>query len=107
MSDILDEAQALVQCKSCPWYKSCVLPMRLTEEDLKKQLESSIPGATTPGAEQYGMQQLLSGLASAAENSLLEGCPIFINRLRSNPKLAEQIKKLMQEWKSESEGQTS
>lgn len=107
MSDILDEAQALVQCKACPWYKSCVLPMRLTEDDLRKQLESSIPGAATPGAEQHGMQQLLSGLASAAENSLLEGCPIFINRLRSNPNLAEQIKKLMQQWSKESKNQTS
>jgi hypothetical protein len=105
VSDILDEAQALVQCKACPWYKSCVLPMRLTEDDLRKQLESSIPGATTPGADQYGMQQLLSGLASAAENSLLEGCPIFINRLRSSPKLAEQIKKLMQERTEESQQQ--
>jgi len=80
--------------------------MRLTEEDLRKQLESSIPGAATPGAEQYGMQQLLSGLAAAAENSLLEGCPIFINRLRSSPSLAKQIKKLMQEWTKESQEQT-
>lgn len=106
MSDILDEAQALVQCKACPWYKQCVLPMRLTEDDLRKQLESSIPGATTPGAAQYGMQQLLSSLAAAAENSLLEGCPIFIGRLRSSPKLAEQIKKLMQDWTKESTEQT-
>jgi hypothetical protein len=81
--------------------------MRLTEDDLRRQLESSMPGATTPGAAQYGMQQLLSGLAAAAENSILEGCPVFINRLRASPKLAEQIKKLMQEWTRESEGQTS
>jgi hypothetical protein len=107
MSDILDEAQALVQCKACPWYKSCVLPMRLTEDDLRKQLESSVSGTATPGTEQYGMQQLLSGLAAAAENSLLEGCPVFISRLRSNPKLAERIKKLMREWTIEGEGQTS
>jgi hypothetical protein len=107
MSDILDEAQALVQCKACPWYKSCVLPMRLTEDDLRKQLESSMSGTATPGAEQYGMQQLLSGLAAAAENSLLEGCPIFISRLRSNPRLAERIKKLMREWTQEGGGQTS
>jgi hypothetical protein len=105
VSDVLDEAQALVQCKACPWYKSCVLPVRVTEEDLRKQLESSMPGATTPGAAQYGMQQLLSGLASAAENSILEGCPVFISRLRSSSKLAEQIKKLMQEWSKESQGQ--
>ena len=103
MSDILDEAQAVVQCKACPWYKNCVLPMRLTEDDLRRQLESSLPGATAPGPAQYGMQQLLSSLAAAAENSLLEGCPIFISRLRSHPKLAKQIKKLMQEWPKESQ----
>jgi len=107
MNDILDEAQELVQCKACPWYKSCVLPVKLTEADLRKQLESSMPGATAPGpdAAQYGMQQLLSGLAAAAENSILEGCPVFINRLRSNPKLAEHIKKLMQEWSKETQSQ--
>lgn len=107
MSDILDEAQAVVQCKACPWYKSCVLPMRLTEDDLRRQLESSIPGAASPGAAPYGMQQLLSSMAAAAENSLLEGCPVFISRLRASSKLAEQIKKLMQEWSGESKEQTS
>jgi hypothetical protein len=105
VTDILDEAQALVQCKACPWYKSCVLPLKLTEDDLRKQLESSMPGSTSPGATQYGMQQLLSSLAAAAENSILEGCPVFINRLRSNPKLAEQIKKLMQAWSKETPSQ--
>ncbi len=105
MSDIMDEAQALLQCKACPWYKGCVLPMRLTEEDLRRQLESSMPGAAAPGAAEQGMHQLLSSMAAAAENSLLEGCPIFINRLRSSPKLAEQIKKLMQEWSKEDKEQ--
>lgn len=103
MSDILDEAQGVLQCKSCPWYKSCVLPMRFTEDDLKKQLESTMPGSTASGAIDYGMQQLLSGMASAAQNTLLEGCPVFINRLRENPLLAERIKKIMQEWSSEKE----
>jgi len=107
MSDVLDEAQALVQCKACPWYKSCVLPMRLTEDDLKRQLESSVPGAMAPGAAEQGMNQLLSSLASAAENSMLEGCPVFIGRLRSNPRLAEQIKKLMQGWSKDDGEQTS
>lgn len=104
MSDILDEAQALVQCKSCPWYKSCVLPVKVTEDDLRKQLESSMQG--TAGGAPYGMQQLLSGLAAAAENSILEGCSVFISRLRSNPKLAEQIKKLMQDWSQDNSAQT-
>ena len=107
MSDILNEAQAVLQCKSCPWYKTCVLPMRFSEEDLRRQLESSMPGTATPGQTPLGMQQLLSSLAAAAENSLLEGCPVFISRLRAYPKLAEQIKKLMRDWPGENEGQTS
>ena len=41
MGDILNEAYGVVQCKECPWYKSCVTPMRFTAEDLRKQLESS------------------------------------------------------------------
>lgn len=96
MSDILDEAQGIVQCKSCSWYKMCVLPMRVTEDDLRRQMESSMPGAA------YDVSQFAANMASAVQNLLLEGCPIFINRLRSNPKLAERIKKIMQEWSSES-----
>ena len=107
MSDILDEAQALVQCRSCSWYRSCVLPMRFTEDELKRQLESSMPGASTSGAAEYNMQQLLSSLAAAAESSILEGCPVFIGRLRANQKLAQRIKQLMQEWSKESENQPS
>ncbi len=106
MSDVLDEAQALVQCKECTWYKSCVLPLRVTEDDLRRQLESSMPGATMPGSP-YGMSQLLSSMATAAQNSLLEGCPIFIGRLRSNPQLAERMKKMMQDWANEGEEQSS
>jgi hypothetical protein len=104
VSDVFDEAQALLQCKSCAWYKNCVLPIRVTEDDLRRQMESSMPGASLPGMP-YGMSQLLSSMATAAQNSLVEGCPIFIDRLRSNPKLAERIKKMMLEWSQESEQQ--
>jgi hypothetical protein len=100
MSDIFNEAQGLIQCKSCPWYKNCVLPIRVTEEDLRRQMESSMPNASVLGAG-YGMSELLSSMATAAQNSLLEGCPVFIDRLRTQPKLAERIKRMMQEWAQE------
>ena len=35
MGDILNEAYGVVQCKECPWYKSCVTPMKFTAEDLR------------------------------------------------------------------------
>ena len=100
MGDILDEAYAVVQCKECPWYKQCVVPMRFTAEDIRRQLEST-PGVNISQQADLGMQNLLSSMATAAQNSLLEGCPIFINRLRANPKLAQRLKEMMQNWGSE------
>ncbi len=102
MSDVLDEAYAIVQCKECPWYKSCVMPMRFTAEDIRRQLEST-PGVNMSQQADLGMQNLLSSMSTAAQNSLLEGCPIFINRLRDDPRLAQRLKEIMQDW---SKGET-
>jgi hypothetical protein len=81
MNDILNEAYAIVQCKECPWYKSCATPMRVSAEDIRNQL------ASAPGIGPSGDQSLLSNMAAAAQNSLLEGCPVFIDRLRNSQKL--------------------
>ena len=102
MDDILDEARAIAQCKECPWYKSCVMPLRFTVEDIRRQLEASAPGIDVAPPADLGLQNLLASMATAAQNSLLEGCPIFIERLRSNPKLAQRIKEMMQHWGTES-----
>ncbi len=101
MSDILNEAYGIAQCKECPWYKSCVAPMRFTAEDIRRQLESSAPGMNSSLQADLNMQNLLSNMATAAQNSLLEGCPIFIERLRANPTLAQRIKEMMQNWSKE------
>ena len=99
MGDAFDEAYGIVQCKECPWYKSCVVPMRFTTEDIRRQMESTPGMAATQN--NLGMENLLSSMASAAQNSLVEACPVFIDRLRSNPKLAQKVKHLMQNWSSE------
>ena len=93
MSDILDEATAVVQCKECPWYKSCVMPMRFTVDEIKKQLPSSSFITDDATVSRY-----FAELAAATQNFLLEGCPVFIQRLRASPKLAAQVKKMMQKW---------
>ena len=56
-----------------------------------------------PQQADLGMQNLLSSMATAAQNSLLESCPIFIERLRSNPELAQRLKEMMQNWGKEKE----
>jgi len=101
MSDILNEAYGIAQCKECPWYKSCAMPMRFTAEDIRRQLESSAPGMDTSLQADLGMQNLLSSMATAAQNSMLEGCPVFIDRLRNSPELARRIKEMMQNWGKE------
>jgi len=103
MGDVLDEAYAIAQCKECPWYKSCVIPMRFSAEDIRRQLEASAPGFDMSQQADLGIQNFLSSMATAAQNSLLEGCPIFIERLRSNPKLGQRLKQMMQEWGKEEE----
>lgn len=100
MTDAFSEAYGIVQCKECPWYKSCVVPMRFTTEDLRRQMENN-PGMESAAQGNLGMDNFLSNMASAAQNSLVEGCPVFIERLRSSPKLAQRIKYLMQNWTTE------
>jgi hypothetical protein len=77
--------------------------MRFTAEDIRRQLEST-PGMNLPLQADLGMQNLLSGMATAAQNSMVEGCPVFIERLRSSPKLAQRLKELMQNWGKTEEG---
>ena len=98
MGDILNEAYGIVQCKECQWYKACVTPMRFTAEDIRRQLESSAADTNISQQADLNMQNLLSSMATAAQNSLLEGCPIFIERLRTNSKLAQRLKEIMQNW---------
>ncbi len=101
MGDILNEVYGVVQCRECPWYKQCVTPMRFTAEDLRKQLESANLGMNPGATPDMGIQNLLGGMATAAQNSLLEACPVFIERLRSSPKLAQKLKQIMLNWSNE------
>ncbi len=101
VGDVLGEAYGIVQCKECPWYKSCVVPMRFSAEDIRRQVESTTPGMAVPEPADLGIQSLLASMATAAQNLLLEGCPVFINRLRASPKLAQRIKEIMQGWSKE------
>jgi hypothetical protein len=101
MDDILDEAYGIVQCKECPWYKNCVMPMKFTAEDIRRQLEQAAPGMNIPQQMDIATQNLLASMATAAQNSLLEGCPVFIQRLRSSPRIVQRLKEVMQNWGSE------
>jgi hypothetical protein len=75
--------------------------MRFTAEDLRRQLESQSALMGQAAQADSAMQNMLSGMAIAAQNSLLEACPVLIDRLRKSQELAQQLKKLMQNWGKE------
>ena len=93
MSDILEEAASVVECQECPWYKSCVMPMRFSPEDIRREIERAMPGVP--------VDSLLLNTAAIAQNSVLEGCPIFIKRLKESSKLSEWLKHTMRSWGSQ------
>jgi hypothetical protein len=95
--DILREASNIAQCRECQWYKSCTVPMRFTADDIRRQMEAQ-QGMTFTASDDANMQNLIGSMAQAVQNSMVEACPVFIQRLRSSPKLAERIKKIMQNW---------
>ena len=97
MDDIINQAYQIVQCKECPWYKTCVTPMKFTQEDIKRQMEQGMPGTSSQSVDPQ-MQNLLGNMAIAAQNSLLEACPVFIDRLRKSPELSQKLKELMLNW---------
>ncbi len=101
MADILDEASSLVECKECPWFRACVVPMRFGTEDLIREMRQSPLGANLNQTTDPEFRNMVLNMASMAQNMLLEGCPIFIKRLKSSPKLAEQLKRVMQNWGTE------
>jgi len=100
MGDILDEASSVIECKECPWYKACVMPLRFGAEELMREMRQ-VTGTSLDQTKEQEFRNLLVNMTSVAQNVLLEGCPIFIRRLKSSPKLAEQLKQLMQAWGEE------
>ena len=70
--------------------------MRFTVDDLKRQM----PGMPMM-SDDATVSRYFAEMAAATQNLILEGCPVFIQRLRDNPRLAERIKKLMQSWGTE------
>ena len=100
MGDILDEATALIRCKECPWYKNCVIPMQIGTDDVE-QFRLMMQQVNLPEQARSEMERIAEGIASSSQNMILQSCPVFTQRLKDDPKLAQQIKEMMQNWGKE------
>jgi len=100
MGDVLDEATALIRCKECPWYKNCITPMQVNPEDIA-QFRLMLQGVNLPEPAKNQMEDVLENIASMSQNMILQSCPVFAQRLKTNPGLAQRIKEMMQNWGGE------
>ncbi len=102
MGDILDKVTAIIRCKECPWYKNCVIPVQVSVEDIA-HFKTAMQGTNLPEQTKGELSQIIESIASMSQDMILQSCPIFTQRLKEDPKLAQQIKKIMQNWGKEGE----
>ena len=102
MGDILDEVTALIRCKECPWYKNCLTPVQVSTDDIT-QFKIAMQGTNLPEQARSEMDQIMESMASMSQEMILQSCPVFTQRLKEDSKLAQQIKKMMQNWGKEGE----
>jgi hypothetical protein len=100
MGDILEQAAAVISCKECPWYKNCVTPLQVSADDIG-QFRLLMQGANLPDSVRSEMEKVIESMASTTQDMILQTCPIFSQRLKHNPRLAQRIKEMMQDWGTE------
>lgn len=100
MGDILDRVTALVRCKECPWYKNCLTPVQVSIEDIA-QFRTAMQGTNLPEQAKGELDQIMDSMASMNQDMILQSCPVFTHRLKEDPKLAQLIKRTMQDWGKE------
>lgn len=102
----MEEAGAVVQCRQCPWYKNCVMPMQIGDNEIN-QFRMMMQGGMFGGEQSPEMEKVLENVASMGQNMMVQTCPVFAERLKRDPRLAERIKLIMQEWGADEEDKDS
>lgn len=102
MGDILDRVTALVRCKECPWYKNCLTPIQVSTEDIA-QFRTAMQGTNLPEQAKGQLDQVMESMASMSQDMILQSCPVFTQRVKGDARLAQLIKKMMQNWGEEGE----
>jgi lysophospholipase L1-like esterase len=100
VGDILDKVTALIRCKECPWYKNCLTPVQVGIEDIA-QFRIAMQGTDLPEQAKNELDQIMESMAAMSQEMILQSCPVFTQRLKENPNLAQQIRKMMQDWGKE------
>jgi hypothetical protein len=58
-------------------------------------------GTNLPEQAKSELDQIMESMAAMSQEMILQSCPVFTQRLKENPNLAQQIRKMMQDWGKE------
>lgn len=100
MGDILDQVTALIRCKECPWYKNCLTPVQVSVDDIAR-FKTAVQATNFPEPARSELDQIIDSVASVSQEMVLQSCPVFTQRLKESPKLAQEIKRMMKNWGKE------
>ena len=89
----MEKLEQQISCINCPWNRNCVDIPVMTREEVEEKIESK---KGTEETENKIFNDILSIMVFGDKDIACPSCPIFIERLRKNPELAQQIKGLMQ-----------
>jgi hypothetical protein len=58
-------------------------------------------GTNLPEQAKSELDQIMESIASMSQEMILQSCPVLTQRLKEDPRLARQIKTIMQNWGKE------
>ena len=98
MTDILQKAEAIANCKTCRWDQFCVKPPIMTRNEMENTFREMKKDARNSKDAAFVM--LVGTMVLLGKDMECPTCPIFARRIRETPTLSQKIKKLMQGQKT-------
>jgi len=65
------------------------------------QFKTAMQGTNLPEQVKSELEQVMENMASMSQEMILQSCPVITQRLKEDPRLAQRIKKIMQNWGEE------
>jgi hypothetical protein len=94
-----DGAEASMICMTCPWDRLCLTPPTMTKADIENTLEQMAKKSEESGGDSF-QSMLMGTLIFAGKDDAATLCPILTNRFQTSDgrKIADALRKMMQEW---------
>lgn len=97
MKDLIKEAEAMVNCRTCKWNRFCLKPPTMTRHDIEKSVREMEEGARkiADSPEDIGSAMIMKMIMFLGKDTACPACLGLVRRME-DPVLSYKIKELMQ-----------